>query len=199
MLIILERRPRLLHMRASLERKCSQPRRHPLYLWTFFRFHTTWLRRDDLMATGMGKLHNWRNIIKPMIWKRDASRSISKGSTIASWKILDFVHPARTFRDEEVCIKMDDLADKDFCHYMTESEYFRYKQNWWMSLSKSGNTGQLRNRSDFNEALSTLNRQHQESGERQLRPMLFWKDQQRHQSSSSSSSWWQWSGSWWRS
>ena len=30
-------------------------------------------------------------------------------------------------RDEEVCIKMDDFADKDFYHYMTESEYFRYK------------------------------------------------------------------------
>ena len=50
--------------------------------------------------------------------------------------------------DEEVCIKMDDLADKDFSHYMTESEYFRYKQNWLISLNKSGNTGPLRNRSD---------------------------------------------------
>ena len=58
-------------------------------------------------------------------------------------------------RDEEVCIKMDDLADKGFSHYMTESEHFRYKQNWWISLSKSGNTGPLRNRSDFNQALST--------------------------------------------
>ena len=74
-------------------------------------------------------------------------------------------------RDEEVCIKMDDLADKDFSHYMTESEYFRYKQKWWISLNKSGKTGPLRNRSDFNEALSTLNRLIWKSGERQLRPM----------------------------
>ena len=66
---------------------------------------------------------------------------------------------------EHVCIKMDDLPDKDFSHYLTESEYFRYKQNWWISLNKSGNTGPLRNRSGFNEALSTLNRLHQESGE----------------------------------
>ena len=58
-------------------------------------------------------------------------------------------------RDEEVCVKMDDLADKDVSHYMTESEYFRYKQNWCISLNKSGNTGPWRNRSDFNEALST--------------------------------------------
>ena len=98
-------------------------------------------------------------------------------------------------RDEEVCIKMDDLADKDFSHYMTESEYFRYKQNWWISLNKSGNTGPLRNRSDFNEALSTLNR---------LTPRIWRTTTQAHailevsgngnQSSSSSSSWWQWSG-----
>ena len=102
-------------------------------------------------------------------------------------------------RDEQVCIKWDDLADKAFSHYMTKSECFRYKQNCWISLSKSGNTGPLRNRSDFNEALSTLNRSHQESGERRLRPTPYWKYQERHPSSSSSPSWWQWSGSWWSS
>ena len=36
---------------------------------------------------------------------------------------------------------------------MTESAYFRYKQNWWISLNRSGNTGPLRNRSDFNKHL----------------------------------------------
>ena len=102
-------------------------------------------------------------------------------------------------RDEEVCIKWDDLADKDFSHYMTESEYFRYKQNWWICLKKTENTGLLRNRSDFNEALSTLNRLHPESGEGPLRPLPYWKYQERHPLSSSSSSWWQWSGSWWSS
>ena len=77
-------------------------------------------------------------------------------------------------RDEEVCIKWDDLAEQDFSHYITESEYFRYKQNWWISLNKSGNAGPLRNRSDFNEALSALNRLHQASGERPLRPLPYW-------------------------
>ena len=33
---------------------------------------------------------------------------------------------------------------------MTESEYFRYKQNWWIS-HKSGDTGPWRRRSDFNK------------------------------------------------
>ena len=39
-------------------------------------------------------------------------------------------------RDEEVCIKMDEVADKDFSHYRTQSECFRYEQNWWISLKK---------------------------------------------------------------
>ena len=58
-------------------------------------------------------------------------------------------------RDEDVCLKRDDLAEH--CTYrMTESDYFRYKQ---ISFSlKSGDQGPLRKRSDFNEALSKLNR-----------------------------------------
>ena len=103
-------------------------------------------------------------------------------------------------RTEEVCISMDKDAQKDFTCRMTEDEYFRYKKNWWISLNKSGKIGLVRDRSDFNEALTKLHRLHQESGERQLRPVPFWKYQQWHPSSSSSSStWWQWSNSWWSS
>ena len=59
-------------------------------------------------------------------------------------------------RDEEVCRKWDDLAEQDFTCRMTESDYFHCRQNWWISLNKSGNTGgPLRKRSDFNQALST--------------------------------------------
>ena len=60
--------------------------------WTFSQFRTMWLRRDDLMATDMGKLHNKENIMLPIIWKSDASRDVLKGSTIAFWTILIFVH-----------------------------------------------------------------------------------------------------------
>ena len=81
-------------------------------------------------------------------------------------------------RDGDVCLKWDDLADKDFSHYMTEAEYFRYKQNWWISLKKFGDQGPLRKRSDFNEALSAVNRLHQEAGGQQLRPMPYWNYKQ---------------------
>ena len=55
-------------------------------------------------------------------------------------------------RDEEVCIEMDELADKDFFHYMTQEESFRYRENWWISLKKSGKIGPVGDRSDFNYA-----------------------------------------------
>ena len=48
-------------------------------------------------------------------------------------------------------------------------------KNWWISFNKSGKIGPVRDRSDFNEALSKLNRLHQESGEAQLRPSPYWK------------------------
>ena len=67
-------------------------------------------------------------------------------------------------RTEEVCIQMDELAQKDFSYRMSEDEYFRYKKKWWISLNNSGKTGPVRDRSDFNDALTTLNRPHQESG-----------------------------------
>ena len=66
-------------------------------------------------------------------------------------------------------------------------------------LTKSGDQGPLRKRSDFNQALSRLNRLHREAGERPLRPMPYCKYQERQPSSNSSSTWWQWSGSWWSS
>ena len=135
--------------------------------------------------------------------KRDASKENSQGSMIVSCEIMFFFFRKRMIqhdRDEDVCLKWDDLAEQDFTYQMSESEYFHCRQNWWISLNKSGDTGgPLRNRSDFNQALSTLNRLHRESGGQQLRPMPYWMYQQRQPSSSSSSTWWQWSESWWSS
>ena len=38
-------------------------------------------------------------------------------------------------RDEDVCRKWDDLAEQDHTYRMSESEYFHYRQNWWISLN----------------------------------------------------------------
>ena len=76
-------------------------------------------------------------------------------------------------RDEEVCRAWDVLAEQDYTYRMSEAEYF-HRQNWWISLNKSGNDTQpVRKRSDFNQALSTLNRLHQEAGGQQLGPIPY--------------------------
>ena len=103
-------------------------------------------------------------------------------------------------RTEEVCIQMDEDAQKDFTYRMTEDKYFRYTKSWWISFNKSGKIGPMRDRSDINEALTKLHRLHQESGEERLAPIPYWQYQTWHPSSSSSStSWWQWNDSWWSS
>ena len=72
-------------------------------------------------------------------------------------------------RDEDACRAWDVLAEQDHSYHMSESECFHYRQNWWISLNKSGNNTQpVRKRSDSNQALSTLNRLHQEAGGQQL-------------------------------
>ena len=44
----------------------------------------------------------------------------------------------RIDRTEEVCIQMDKDAQKDFSYRMSSDEYFRFKNNRWISLNTSG-------------------------------------------------------------
>ena len=74
-------------------------------------------------------------------------------------------------RDEEVCRRWDVLADEDHTYHLSEEEYFYYKNKWWLHLNKSGSdTLPLRKSSDFKQALSTLERLHQEDGGEQFAP-----------------------------
>ena len=79
-------------------------------------------------------------------------------------------------RDEEVCRAWDVLAEQDYTFRMSEAEYFHYRQNWWIPLNKSGNDTQpVRKRSEFNQALCTLNCSLQEAGGQPLGPIHSWK------------------------
>ena len=95
-----------------------------------------------------------------------------------------------TGRTEEMCRKMDELADEDHTHHLTPEEIRDYRANWWIRSNKVGSdTMPVRHRPDFKQALSTL---------RQLKD----KEDAAHQqkwSQSFSSSWWNWQESWWYS
>ena len=72
-----------------------------------------------------GKTLQERDIIKPIIWKRDASRGVFEGIHDRFLNDPDFrASQLEHDRTEEVCIKMDGLADKDFTHHMTQAEFF---------------------------------------------------------------------------
>ena len=49
------------------------------------------------------------------------------------------------------------LADEDHTHHLTPQKYYHYKSDWWLHSNKQGsNTVQTTHRSDFKQALSTL-------------------------------------------
>ena len=103
-------------------------------------------------------------------------------------------------RDEEVCRRWDALADEVHTHHLTEQEYFYYKNKWWLHSNKQGSdTLPLRKRSDFKQALSSLQRLQQEAGEEPHVPAYSYKHKQWKLAQSSSSTWWNWQGSWWSS
>ena len=103
-------------------------------------------------------------------------------------------------RDEEVCRRWEFLADEDHTYHLSEQEYFYYKNKWWLFSKKSGSsTLPLRNRSDFKQALSTLERLQQEAGEEPYVPTYSYKHKQWQLAQSSSSTWWNWQDSWWSS
>ena len=49
------------------------------------------------------------------------------------------------------------LTDEDHTHLLTRQEYCHNKSNWWLTSNKTGsNTVPVEHRSDFKQALSTL-------------------------------------------
>ena len=66
-----------------------------------------------------------------------------------------------------------------FQKYFSAAQYFYYKNKWWLHFNKSGcDTLPLRKRSDFKQALSTLERLHQEAGEEPFVPTYSYKHKQ---------------------
>ena len=64
-------------------------------------------------------------------FEKDASEGISEGIHYFFVNDPDFrACQLEHDRDEEVCIKMDELAQEDCGHHMTKEEYCRYRIIW---------------------------------------------------------------------
>ena len=60
-------------------------------------------------------------------------------------------------RTEEMCRQMDDLSDEDHTHHLTSAEIDDYRSKRWIRSNKIGSdTMPIRRRSDFKQALCTL-------------------------------------------
>ena len=98
--------------------------------WTFSQYQIISLRWDDFMAIDMGKLqHKERALCCPSFEKDMHQEALSRIHhrfvNDPDFRASQLEHD----RDEEVCIKMDELLQNDFSHHMTQAEYFRYRSN----------------------------------------------------------------------
>ena len=191
MSIILGRRHRLLHVRALLaKRNRGEQEICPVH-------HGSPL--DSYYYIKKGRPHGHRYGKKPGDREYYIANSLKKKCKKKFYLGIHdrFIRDEKfrknmfdTGRTEEMCRKMDELADEDHTHHLTPEEIRDYRVNWWIRSNKVGSdTMPVRHRSDFKQALSTL---------RQLKDKEDAAHQQRW-SQSYSSSWWNWQESWWHS
>ena len=151
-----------------------------------------------------GVRHQERTTSWPQIWKKARRQGILSANQLkkkCNKKFFQGIHERfiqdETFRnrmiengrDEDVCRQWDAPADEDHTHHLTPQEYYHYKSNWWLASNKTGsNTVPVEHRSDFKQALSTLQRLKQKE-EGALQTSTNSRRNQQWAQSSSSSSW----------
>ena len=181
----LESRHRLLHLRASLESKWSQPRYPSMDIGSSLNSKIMSLRRCDFMAIDLGKtqeqrdhhiVHNLRKRYLKRgsegIHDRLPRRSRISWISTRTWSNWRSLYP-----DGQGRVERFHLSNHARRVLSIQKELVD------LSLNKSGKIGPVRDRSgDFNDALTTSSRLHQESQKRQLRPIPFGKYQQWHPS-----------------
>ena len=89
--------------------------------WTFFHFQSMLSRREDLMATDMGKSQETKNIIWLTNWRRNAKRKSSKESMTDSYEIMNSVSEwLNTIEMKKFCRRWDVVADEDHTYHLSE-------------------------------------------------------------------------------
>ena len=192
MFIILGHWHRLLHARALLaKRKRGKSEIHQVHDGPSFNSRVLSSRKDDLTDTDTVTSRETRNTTSPTSSRRSARRRTSRVSMTDLYEMNNSaVEWLKLVEHENLCRQVDDLADEDHTHHLTPQEHYNYKSNWWLRSNKIGSdTMPIRHRSDFKQALSTLQQLKEKEEEAQRN--------QRWAQSSSSSSWWSWQGSWW--
>ena len=153
------------------------------------------------MATDMGKLQKSKNIIWPTIWKRDASREISKGSMIVSCEIMFFANVCSNMIEMKMFVLNGTILQNkiSLIECQNQNIFITDKIGGSPSISLETLADQWETvltstKRCLHQTVYTENLEDNNSG-----PCLTGSTEQRQPSSSSSSTRWQWSGSWWSS
>ena len=196
--VILECRHLLLHVRHFLQKETEVNRKFVKYTMDLLSLPEYVIKKGRPHGHRYGKSQEKEYYLANQLKKKCKKK---KFQGIHDRFLRDHVFRGiENNRDEEVCRRWDVLADEDHTYHLSEIEYFYDKNKWWPHSNKSGSdTLPLRKRSDFKQALSTLERLHQEAGEEPFVPTYSYKHKQRQSASSSSSTWWKWQDSWWSS
>ena len=157
MFIILGHRHRLLQVRALLPKKTEENNKFVQYLMDLLSIPNCYIKKGR---------HGHRYGKKP--WDRDyyITNSLKKKCKKKYYLGIHvrFIRGKKfrknmfdTGRTEEMCRKMDELANEDHTHHLTPEEIRDYRVNWWIRSDKVGSgTMPVRHRPDFKQALSTL-------------------------------------------
>ena len=197
MLIILEHRHRLLHVRAFFSEKAVH-RKFVNYTMDLLSVREYVIKKGRPHGHRYGKKLGDKEYYLANQLKKKCKKRQFQGIQDRFLQDQEFrIRMIENHRDEKVCRRWDALADEDHTHHLTVQEYFHYKNKWWLHSNKQGsNTMPLRHRSDFKQALSTLQRLQQEAGEEPHVPSSY---KHKQWAQSSSFTWWNWQGSWWSS
>ena len=175
----------------------TEPRSESAIHQVYDGFRSTSWRKDELTDIDMVKSRETGNTSRPTNRRRSARKSFSKESMTDSYEMKhSVIEWLKMVETEDVCRQWDALADEDHTHHLTP-HYIVITRiiGGFVQTRQIPILCQWKHRSDFKQALSTLQQLKQKEGV--LQTSTNSRRNQQWAQSSSSSSWWSWQGSWW--
>ena len=132
------------------------------------------------MVLGTVKLKHRNSTISPSTRGRDVAKELTARKNITKEFVIVFYETkyivicnSKLAGPSRSASKWMKLAQEDHSHRLSREEFQRYQKQWYLTLNKSGKNAPVRLRSDFQAAVTIMNRLHRESGEQRAEPNSF--------------------------
>ena len=150
---------------GHLLKESEANRGHSVYIGRSLNSKLCHKKREDFMAINMGKIKNKETVMLPIIWERDSWRGVLNGFTVLFWKILNFVNLDSNMIELKMSVSRWTILRRKFSPITWRKQSTSDTERIGGSLSIILEKLDQWDRSDFNDALTTLDCLHQESGE----------------------------------